>query len=228
MKFFVSSLILISHLPSFSQNGDSISVEFLPDEIKVWNMPGISFGLEFYRDKNLQNHFGDSLNSSLGQMNKLIGLDYIVSVDHSIDLHLGFNYITPTNATVFDSLNYAMQGYSISIGSAFKAYENRNFQLPVHGGYRLGHMYLKEENMRMKNFFFDFYAEINPRVVLFDRLVLFGCATLNWDVSKQHWKSKTITPGSNLNFKHTNGSLQIGLAWKFESTSEKSYEEEEY
>lgn len=223
MRLLFLSFLLTS-LVSVSQESSDTSSH----QIKTWMMPGASYGMEYYRDKNLQNFFGDSLESSFGQTNQFISIDYLVSVDYSANVHLGVAYILPFETNIFDTLNYKLSGYSISFGNSFKYLENKNFQMPINGGYRFGHMFLNENNDRMRNFFFDIYAEINPKIILFDRLVVFACGTLNWDITKQHWKSKTLTPGSNLNFKHTNGSFQIGLAWKFESISEENDREEEY
>ena len=80
----------------------------------------------------------------------------------------------------------------------------------------------------MKNFFFKINVELNPKIILFNKLMLLGYSAINWDITKQRWKSKKITPLSHYEFKHTNGSSQIDLAWKFESIYEKHYGEYEY
>lgn len=195
---------------------DSGSNQSETDSSELWIIPAASYGMEFYRDKNFQSYFSDSLSTTYGQNLPTVNAGAFISVDNSVFVHALFSYRLPHLITGTDGQNYQLSGFSFGYGVALKYAPNKKFEMPFSGGYNVGKMYLWKNSDRMGNFFFDLYAMLSPRLVLFDRLVLFGTGALYWDVTKSRWKSKTIVPSGNLNFKHTCGAFQIGLGWKFE------------
>ena len=137
---------------------------------------------------------------------------------------LGFEYYIPSTWSDLNDNQYKLQGFRFELPiipiagntlAALKQFKYFQYALPINIYYGIGSMYLKDDQLKYKNFFFDLSASFYPRIVLFDRLMISSIFDFSWDITGRKWKPKQDEGDFDLGFKRTGYSYHLSVAWIF-------------
>ncbi|MCF8298533.1 MAG: WG repeat-containing protein [Saprospiraceae bacterium] len=177
---------------------------------------GVYYGFDMLKKNNFSNYFSDNYSLDFGQNLYSVSFEACRKFNYLEDNYMEFKYYLPTTVSPYDTLKYTLNGFLFEQGiyrGLNLLYMSEKVDCPISLSYSVGSFYLKENNTKLRNPFFLVSLRLNPKVVLFKRLVVGGIVKYNWDLSKPGWKSDENYLIENLNYKNTSMSFQIGLLW---------------
>jgi len=137
------------------------------------------------------------------------------------DNFVAINYFIPTTFTSGDTTKWSVTGFSFET-SFFKSlnllYMLKEIDLPVSAIWQIGSLYQNHNSTKSHNFFLNFGFRLNPRVLIFKRLVLGIVGDISWDVTKPDWKYKREVISESFDFKKTSYGLQLNIGWRYSKT----------
>ncbi|MEP1026501.1 MAG: hypothetical protein ABJG68_09845 [Crocinitomicaceae bacterium] len=219
------ALIFLTVSPALSQTEDG---KFQLDSAtykRTYNSEWVTvqpfFGYVLPKKKAFHTHF----NNEYGVQLMTVGLRLGGPANYQEEMApISVEYYLPQRWSTADNVDYKLDGFRIGMPivpialntlGTLKQVRYFQYALPVSFNYGIGSLFLNENDLRYRNFFFDFNVSFAPRIVLFDRLVLSSIAEFTWDVTNKQWKSKDETAAFNEGFKRTGISVFFSASWIF-------------
>lgn len=215
MKYFIIVKLVLF---SIFANSQDLPLEYAEYKRRVnsrWGSYGMLYGQNLIKANDFTKYFKDNYNSSFGKQFNSISLETNRKFNYSENTYMNILYYLPSTIFVNDTLSYSLNGFNVEMVffRGFNLFYTKHFDFPLSLGFNAGSFYLKENSTKLRNPFFSLALRLNPKVIIFKRIVLSSAIKLNWDVSKPTWKSKEEYEIENLNYKNNSLSFQIGVAY---------------
>src|SRR5690606_18280556 len=152
----------------------------------------------------------------------IINLRFFGPIPEKKELYFDFGYYLPQKTRIGDTVDYQLSG--IYVGVPWQSFriehingEKNNEKLllstPIFLGTDMGWMFFKTNKIQQRNYFLNVKLQIEPRLVLFQRLIIGTGLTISYDLTRPDWKGRNIVPANTVDFRNTAFSVNASLGW---------------
>lgn len=231
MKHLIILIISLAYLNSYSQENDSLDVEYDYNNrsfISGWVSDNSSIKVHYgnaYCDlSNLNSNFKNQYGSTLDDELFLLGFSFeemfMTGREGYFDGHLTYQFILPKSYDFSDTINYKLLGFQLGMDYGKDLFpECQPFDLLIGIGFNTGRLRLLQKDIRIENKYLTYAnpflspkIRIEPKIVI-KRIVFSIKLEYMYDISNPNWNVKDSRLSTIGTSKSTGYSVQLSLGW---------------
>ena len=183
-----------------------------------WLAIGTGFGKSFFLDQEFIQQFDNRTTLSTSVVNHRV----FGPINEKREFYLDLGYSFPQELKQGDSINYKFAGAYLGIPwqtFRFQLIDGKKndykllFSTPLYIGTDMGWMWLYQYKTYQQNFFLNVKVQIEPRLVLFQRLVIGTGLAISYDLTRPEWNTNENSSLNTVGFKNTAFSVNASLGW---------------